>query len=80
MQFAITWIDLETFILREVRQRQISYITYVLNLKIQMNLLTKQEGSQKSNLWLLKGKCQGEGISLEFKIDIYTLLYLKQIN
>ena len=33
MPFAATWVDLEIIILREVRERQISYITYVWNLK-----------------------------------------------
>ena len=34
MPFAATWMDLETVILSEVRERQISYdITYMWNLK-----------------------------------------------
>ena len=44
--FAATWMDLETIILSEVSERQISYdITYMWNLKktIQMNLLAEQK-------------------------------------
>ena len=33
MPFAATWMQLEIIILREVRERQIPYITYVWNLK-----------------------------------------------
>ena len=40
-----------------------------------MNLFTKETDSQKSNLWLPKGKGQGEGISWEFRIDIYIYCY-----
>ena len=45
MPFVATWIHLEIIILSEVRQRQISYITYLWNLKnvTQINLFTKQE-------------------------------------
>ena len=45
MLFVATWMHLEIIILSEVRQRQISYITYLWNLKnvTQINLFTKQE-------------------------------------
>ena len=52
MPFAATWMDLETIILSEVSERQISYdITYMWNLKktIQMNLLAEQK--QTHRLW-----------------------------
>jgi len=40
MPLPVTWIDLEVIILREVRQRQISYnITYMWNLKYDTNEL-----------------------------------------
>ena len=42
---------------------------------IQMNLFTKQKKTQKTNLWLAKGK--GGGVNLEFKINRYALLYIK---
>ena len=48
----------------------------MLNLK-NTNELIYETGtdSQKSNLRLPKGKGQGEGISWEFRIDIYTHYY-----
>ena len=33
MPFSATWMDLEIVILSEVTERQISYITYIQNLK-----------------------------------------------
>ena len=49
------------------------------NLKCDTNqLIYKTETdsqTQKTNLWLPKGK--GEGINQEFGINIYTLLYIK---
>ena len=56
MQFAITWIDLETFILNEVRQRQISYITYVLNLKNTNELAYETGRLTEIKLMVTKGK------------------------
>ena len=53
MPFAATWMDLEIFILSEVksdRERQISYdISYMWNLKrrVPMNLSTKQKQSYR---------------------------------
>ena len=50
MPFAATWMDPEIIILREVRQRQISYnITYMWNLikMIQMNLFIKQKQTHR---------------------------------
>ena len=46
-----------------------------------MNLCTKHRENkyaQKTNLWLPKAKGWG-GINQEFGINIYTLLYIKQI-
>ena len=40
-----------------------------------MNLFTKQKQTQKTNVWLPKGKDRG-GINQEFGINIYTLLYM----
>ena len=39
MPFAATWLDLEIITLSGVNQRQISYITYVWNLKNDTNEL-----------------------------------------
>ena len=66
MPFAATWMDLKIIILSEIRQRQIPYdITYMWNLKYDTNeLIYKTETdlhTQKTNLWLPKGKGGGEG-------------------
>ena len=50
ISFAATWMDLEIIILSKWdRERQISYITYMCNLKkmIQMNLFTKQKPTHR---------------------------------
>ena len=46
-----------------------------------MNLFTKQKQTQglKTNLYLPKKK-MGGGINSEFGINIYTLLYIRQIT
>ena len=48
---------------------------------IQMNLFTKQTDSQtwRTKLWLVGGRW-GEGIIVEFQVDMQTLLYLKWIT
>ena len=64
MSFAATWMDLEIIILSEVsqnRERKISYITCMWNLKQNdtNELIYKTEidsQTQKTNLWLPKGK------------------------
>ena len=44
MPFAPTWVDLETVITKQVRQRQIPYdITFTWNLKYDTNELIKQK-------------------------------------
>ena len=59
MPYAAAWIDLEIIILHEVRERQISYITYMQNLKKDTNeLIYKTETdsqTSKINLWLQRG-------------------------
>ena len=65
MPFATTWMDLKIIILSEVtRTRQISYdITYMWNLKNDTNkVIYKTETdsqTQRTNLWLPKGKGRG---------------------
>ena len=83
MTFAATWMDLEIVILSEVSQRKtniIRYRLYVDSKKTSTNELiykTKiQSQTQKTNLW---GEVGG-GINWETGIDIYTLLYIKQIT
>ena len=47
-----------------------------------MNLYVKQTDSQtqKTNLWLPKGKGRGEGINQGYEINRCALLYIKQIS
>ena len=67
MPFAATWLDLESIILSEVRQRQIQYhVTYMWKLKKNdtNELINKTETDSqtlKTNLWLPKGKGGGKG-------------------
>ena len=79
MLFAATWMDTEIIILRKIPYD----ITYTWNLKYDTNeLIHKTETdlqTQKINLWLPKREGEG-GINQEFGINIYTLLYTKQIN
>ena len=71
--FVVRWMDLESYRVKEVRQRKILYdITYMWNLKIiQMNLHTKQTDlqTQKTNLWLPKGSRRQRGIDQEYGIN-----------
>ena len=46
LPFAATWMDLEMIILSEVRQRQISYITYMWNPNTDTNELIHKTDSQ----------------------------------
>ena len=84
MPYAAIWMDLEIIILNEVSQRQISYnATCMQNLKIDTNeLIYKIETdsqTQKTHLYLPK-RTGGGGVNQEFGINIYTLLYIKQIT
>ena len=61
MLFAATWMDLEIVILsKSERERQLSYITYMWNLKYDTNkpIYKTETDSQakKTNLWLSKGE------------------------
>ena len=67
MPFAAIWMDPENIILSEVSQTEKDkyYITYMWNLKNNTNeSIYKTEAdsqTQKTNLWLPKGKGGGEG-------------------
>ena len=80
MPFAATWMDLEIIILSEVKtERQISYdITYMWNLKKDTNeLIYKIEidsQTQKTNLWLTKGK-RGEGKIRSLGLTYINIIY-----
>ena len=89
MPFAATWMDLEIIIWSEVSQteKDIYHMTSLMwNLKKNdtNELIYKTEidsQAQKTNLWLPKGKGGvGRGINHKFGINIYTLLYIKQIT
>ena len=61
MPSSAIWVDLEIIILREVKERQIYNIVYMCNVKNNdtNELIYKRETdsqTQKTNLWLPKGK------------------------
>ena len=73
--------------MNKVRQRQISYdITHIWNLILKNDtneLIYKTETdiqTEKTNLWLPKGKCQGGRINQELGMNTCTLPCIRQIN
>ena len=87
MPFAATWMDLEIVTPSEISQTEKDrYRIVSVICGIQKNgtdeLICKAEiesQMQKTNLWLPKGEGRG-GMNWEIGIDIYTLLYVKQIT
>ena len=79
-----TWMQLEIFILSEVRQRQIPCdITYMYNLKYDTNeLIYKTEIDQQTEnrLVVAKGEWEGSGMDWEFGVSRCKLLHLEKIS
>ena len=83
MPFAATWMDLEIIILSEVSQRQIPYdITYMWNLKYNTNQRETKTDSQtqRTDLWLPRGKWSRGGKEWESEISEGKLPYIEWIN
>ena len=89
MPFAATWMDLEIVILSEVsytekdKYHDIAYMWNLEKMMIQTNLYTKQKQThrhRKQTYSYQRGKGGWGGINQEFGINIYTLLYMKQIT
>ena len=83
MPFAATWMDLETVIQSEVRERerQISYnIAYMWNLEKWYRCTHLQSRNRvtdvENKLMITKGG-KGRGMNWEIGIDIDTLFYIK---
>ena len=82
MPFGTTWMDLENIILNEVSQRRRNIMTSLIcgihKDTIQMNYKTETY-SQTSRMSLrLWEEEWGEGIVVQFGMDMYSLLYLKR--
>ena len=89
MPFAATWMDLEIVILSEVsytekdKYHDIAYMWNLEKMMIQTNLYTKQKQThrhRKQTYSYQRGKGGWGGINQEFGINIYTLLYMKEVN
>ena len=87
MLFAVTWMDLEIVILSEVSQTEkdkyhmISLICGIFRKLYKWELVYKTESQiQKTNLCLPGGKAGWEKDKLGIGINIYTLLYIRQIT
>ena len=78
--------DLEIIILSEISQTDkdkymISHMWILKNDTNELNYETATNSqTQKTNLWLPKGKGVGGGKNQEVGININTLLYIKQIS
>lgn len=76
---AATEMDLETT-LTVKRQRDVSYITYLWNLKkkpIQMNLFIRQKASHREKKLIITEAGTGKGYVKNLGIKRHTLLYIK---
>ena len=85
--FAEMWMDLETVIQNEVSQKEKTRCHIILHIcGIQKNgtdeLICKAETEtqmQRTNVWVLRGEGEN-GKNWEIGINIYTLLYIKQLT
>ena len=79
-------MDLEIIILSEVSQKEKDKhdITYMWNLKYDTNELIYEtetdSQTQKTDLWLPKGRRREGGMDWEFGISRYKLLYIEWVN
>ena len=85
MPFAPTWMDLEIVTLSEVSQRRTNIIWYSLYVESKKKMykwtsLQKRERVTDVENNLMVNKEKRGGINWETGIDIYTLLYIKQIT
>ena len=81
MPVAATWMDLEIIMLNEVSQRKTNIIEY--HSYVESNFLNDTNEhiyKTKTNFWLPKGKCQGEGKSRAWDEYAHTTIYIRQIT
>ena len=74
MPFAASWMDLEIIILNEVSQRKTSHLHVESNKSDTKELSYKTVWNKTYYYW--RGNL-GESINWEFRINIYTLPYIK---
>ena len=80
MSFAITWMELETLILSKVSRTKTNDIIYMWNLKKKKDTRQKQTYRHRKQIYgYQRGKVRIR-MDWEFGINIYTLLYIKQIT
>ena len=87
MSFAVTWMDLQIIILSEVSQKEkeIPYdITYMWNPKYGTNELIceteKDSQTQRTDLWLARGRRGGGEMDQEFGVSGCKPLYIEWIT
>ena len=85
MPFAATWMELETFILSEISQKEKDKyytISHMWNLKYGTNEpIHKTKTDIENRLVVAKGKAgSGSGMNGEFRIGRCKLLHLEWIN